>query len=1047
MIRAATHRPAVVWATCIALLMAGAIAFMRLPLATRTTVELPRLMVSASWPGSSPEVIETYLTSPIESAVLGVRGVKKISSTSYDDFASLTIELEARADVQMARLGILERLELLRSELPPGVNPPSVSNYVPEGLEEPSLMTLTAAGPYTSGALQRILEERVSPRLASVPGVAGVQVRGGADLGVAVSYDAVRLRQMGIAPQRLSDAINGARIVQALGVLQGDARGGTERAVVLRDQPGAIDSLANLPVIGPGGRLFRLGELASIRAEEDERGRFHRIDGIPAVSVDVTRHPGADAIKTAAALREVIATLGTAMPAGVRLRISTDESVDLATELRDLTTRGTIAFVGVLVVLALLLRRWRAVAVVMGSAAVAIAATALTLYLANIPANLLTLAGLGMGVGILVQNAIVVVDRLARAPDTADGRAAATRRIAPAVIGSTLTTAVVLFPFLYLQGNARAAFVPFALAFVIALGWSVVTALLVVPALGRGVAAREAAMPRVRRVFSAMVRGTLRWRWATLLLTVATLGGLTWVFVTKVPRSSWGGFGERRTRLSVSLSFPRGSDPVTLDAGMREFERIVVGRREVEQVRTQSTGRGSAQMSVLFTRDGGYTAAPAELQELLTQRAVLIGGAQVSVVGEGPAFSSGGGGGAFSSFRLRVQGFAYDGVTRLAEDLKARLEEIVRVRDVRITSGGYWGGSERGYEVTLTPDRAALTRYGMTAGLFAQGVAREVRGPVGRQLLEVNGDEMSVTVKAAGARERSLDELQDALLPNQRGAPVRVRDVALVEQREAPSTVVREDQQYVRQVSYDFRGPARLARRTHAAFVKSLSSPAGYSIKDLSDGGFFQDDESAKGLWMVFAIGLTLVVLAVALVFDSVWGAAMVFLSLPLALAGVVVAFVAAQAAFTREAAVGVILVIGLAVHQGILLVDAALERRRAAGALHAGEVLRAVLDRAPMIVIITLASLASLVPLSVGTGATTLFGAIALATAGGTIAATLGVLFVMPAMLVGRRVRRRGSTRRRSFLRRGVAVAPSSSATSSPPPDDSASTRMPLGP
>lgn len=997
MIRAAAHRPAVVWASCLALLLAGAIAFTRLPLATKTTVELPRLSIAAAWPGSSPEVIETYLTSPIESAVLGVRGVRQVNSTSYDDYATLTVELEERADVQMARLAILERLELLRGELPAGVSPPSVSNYVPEGLEESPLMSLTVSGPYTTGALQRLLDERVTPRLATVAGVAGVQLRGGADLGVSVSYDATRLRQMGLPPERLTQAIQGARIVEALGDL---TTGAQVRSVVLRDQPAALDSLAALPVMGAGGRVFRLGELATIRAEEDERGRFYRIDGIPAVSVDVTRHPGADAIQTAAALRAVIAELTPVMPPGIRLRIVNDESVELAKELRDLTTRGAIAFGAVLLVLALLLRRWRAVAVVMGSAAVALAATALTLYVADIPANLLTLAGLGMGVGILVQNAIVVVDRLARAPDTPDGRAAATRRIAPAVVGSTLTTAVVLFPFLYLQGNARAAFVPFALAFVIALVWSVITALLVVPALGAGVAAREAPWPRVKHVYTAVVARSLRWRWATLLLTVSTLAGLTWVFVVKVPRSSWGGWGERRTTLTASLSFPRGSDPATLDRAMREFERIVVGRPEVEQVRTQSSGRTSAQMSVVFTRDGAFTAAPMELQELLTQRAVLIGGAQVGVYGDGPGFSSGGGGGSFATFRMQVKGFSYDGVSRVAEDLKRRLERIPRVQEVRITSGNAWGGGERGYQVVLDPDRAALTRYGLNAAMFAQAVAREVRGPVGGTRLEIGGEELPVTVKASGARERSLEELQDALVPNVIGAPVRVRDVAAVDAREALSTVVREDQQYVRQVSYDFRGPAKLARRTHTAFFKSLSAPAGYSIKDLSDGGFYQEDESAKGLWLVFAIGLSLVILTVALVFDSVWGAAMVFLSLPLALAGVVVAFWAADAAFTREAAVGVILVVGLAVHQGILFIDAALEKRRAFGRLDAGHVVRAVLDRAPMIVIITLSALASLIPLSVGTSTKTMFGAIALATAGGTVAATLGVLLVMPAMI-----------------------------------------------
>jgi HAE1 family hydrophobic/amphiphilic exporter-1 len=200
--------------------------------------------------------------------------------------------------------------------------------------------------------------------------------------------------------------------------------------------------------------------------------------------------------------------------------------------------------------------------------------------------------------------------------------------------------------------------------------------------------------------------------------------------------------------------------------------------------------------------------------------------------------------------------------------------------------------------------------------------------------------------------------------------------------------------------------------------MKSLSAPAGYSIVDITAGGF-EDDDSARGLWQTFALGIVLVILAVALVFDSAWGAAMVFLSLPLSLAGVAAAFWGAGAAFTREAAVGVILVVGLAVSHAILLVDAALTRRRERRErgldvrLDAGTVLRASLDRAGMILFVTLAGLASLAPLSAGTDASSLFGAIALATAGGTLFGTLGALFVVPVMLVGRRLTKR---KRRRF-------------------------------
>jgi multidrug efflux pump subunit AcrB len=243
-------------------------------------------------------------------------------------------------------------------------------------------------------------------------------------------------------------------------------------------------------------------------------------------------------------------------------------------------------------------------------------------------------------------------------------------------------------------------------------------------------------------------------------------------------------------------------------------------------------------------------------------------------------------------------------------------------------------------------------------------------------------------------------------VPNPVGAPVRIGDLARVDEREALSNISREDQQYVRIVSYDFRGPQKLADRTHKAFMASISVPPGYSVGD--DEFTWADDSSARGLWLVFAIGIILVVLAVAMVFDSAWAAAIVFASLPFALAGVVAAFWIAKAAFTREAAVGVILVVGLAVHQAILLVDAALNRRRAAQregrgrALSAEDAADAAEERSGMIVLVTLTTLASLLPLAIGTDSDSLFGAIALATTGGTIFGTLGAMLVVPAMVVG---------------------------------------------
>ena len=173
MIRWAAHRPAVVWASAAALLLAGRVAFTRLPLATRPVVELPRLEITIEWPGAAPELVETYLTAPIEAAVQGVRGVWKVSSESEEGRARLRVDLEPRADIQLAPLGILERLEVLRPDFPPGSTPPRLSNYVPEELAEQPLLRYTLAGPYTPGTLARIARERVVPRLAVEPYVRG----------------------------------------------------------------------------------------------------------------------------------------------------------------------------------------------------------------------------------------------------------------------------------------------------------------------------------------------------------------------------------------------------------------------------------------------------------------------------------------------------------------------------------------------------------------------------------------------------------------------------------------------------------------------------------------------------------------------------------------------------------------------------------------------------------------------------------------------------------------------------------------------------------
>jgi len=1017
MIRWATRRPAVVWAALMALLLTGGVAATRLTLASRTTVELPRLLVTYAWPGASAEIMEMYVSAPVEAAVQGVRNVRRTSSLSREGSSRIVLELEPTADVPLTRLGVLERLEALRRDLPSGSSPPTVGNFVPEVLRERPLLRVTMSGPYTSGALQRVAEGTLLPQLRALPGVGGVAVFGGARFGIAVSYDPGRLRRLGLSPDVLARDVASARQVAALG---STGTNGTRRPVVLRDQPGTLAALEALPVRRNDGRVFRLGDVADVRPEEDAGQAFFRINGDPAIALTVTRAAGADAIATASRVRAALDRASTALPAGVRVAVDADDSVALRRELGDLVVRSGIAFGAVSLVLLVMLRSWRAVALVLGSAVMALAGTTLALFVLGIPANSLTLAGLGMGVGVLVQNAIVVVERLRTVADAPEARAGVAQRMAPAVIGSTLTTAVVLLPFLYLQGDARAAFVPFAAAFALALAWSAVAALLVVPVVARGHAVPPRAWPRLQRVYGRGLMRLLRWRWAVLGVVAALLTGLGWGFVVKVPRLDFGSYGGgSRTTVSARLAFPRGSDPASLDAAMRTLEQVVVGRAGVEDVTAQGDGEGGAWMLVTIARAAEFTLLPAEIEEQLVQRAVYIGGAEVSVRGQGPGFSQGGGGGSSFGFSVKVAGYSFAGVEQIAQDLKARLERIPRVTGVDANAADVEDGGAA-WTVALVPDRAALARFGVSAQDLVVAVSREVRGAVAGPRLTVEGEELPIIVRAAGARDRSLGELRQALVATPAGSSVPIGTLADAREHPGAGAIAREDQRYVRIVRYDFRGPLRLATRTHDAFMRSIVVPAGYDVTDRGWSGV-RDDGSSRALWLVFGVGVTLVLLVVALVFDSAWAAVMVLLSLPVALGGVSAAFWLTGTTFTREAAVGVILVTGLAVHQGILFLDGALGRSQR-GPMSAVFAWRAAMERSAMIMLITLASLASLIPMAAGAAPSSLFGAIALATAGGTVFGTIGAVVVLPLVAVPIR----GWRRRRAGRSPGQVAMPS---------------------
>jgi HAE1 family hydrophobic/amphiphilic exporter-1 len=976
-----------------AIVLSGLVASHRLELARSTAIEYPRLDVTARWEHASPELVETYVSAPIEAAVQGIRGVRGTASVSSEGLSTVSVTLAADANVPLTRLAILERLGTLADQklFPSRVSRPIVSDYVPDALREAPLVTLAVSGSYAPPALSKAINEILVPRLSATAGVATVQTSSDREQGVLVTYDPSVLDHIGVAPMALADAIRNSRLVRALGhypdLLQ-------SRPVVLRNSVQTIEELRALPVGASGGGVFRLGAIATIGIGSSDHDAFTRIDGVPAITVYVSRQAAADAIATSKRVREAIKSARPLLPAALHLTIVTDEGSSVAMRLRSLSVRSGVGLTAATIVLVLAMRSLAGALFVVASSLLAIAGTGLSLFILKVPVNIVTLSGLSMGLGILMQDAVVLLDRLARVPSGGDRRVEAARRALPAIISATLTTVVVLGPFLYLQGSARAAFVPFALAFAIALIWSALSslALLSLTTHRRLRRPRSTAIPR-----RWVLRGALSHGRTVLVLSAAGAVATAWYFVRRVPRESWRGFGDERTQIFVNLSMPRGSAPETVARTIGIFESIALAAPGVEHV--QVIGRENyARMAVTFPREE-EPVIPLALYSQLKARSVALAGATIAIEASGASFASGGGS-AVTFFYIGVRGYSYEGVKRLASDIQQRLELIPRVHDVRIQSSRYSMQEAGATVVTLRPRRALLARMNIPMSTVANAINQEIGATAAQFSATIAGEEVPLILRSANAASHDLRTLGRAFIVGARNTDATIAEVANITDEDVTSSIQRDKQRYVRVVAYEFGGPPKLAARIHQQFLRSVSPPAGYEILDETTirGS---EDVNADRLPRVFLIGLVLIGVVVAAIYNSVWAAAMLLLTLPISGVGIMLAFILAHATFTREAAVGAILVLGLASRQSLLVIDAAAARRRPNIARSgAACVYRLAHDQAGVVITSALASLATLVPIAVTWSTNEPFAAIALSAAGGTAAALIAALVVLPVLI-----------------------------------------------
>lgn len=1035
MIRFSIRRPVAVSMGYVALALIGVASWFRIPVELLPETELPRLRVTAQWRGASPETTEAFLTSPIEEAVQQVRGVAKVESVSEErngaGASTVDVQFAHGTDMDFARLDLSERLAALEPRLPQGAAHPQVEPYVPAEFQtqrKPFLL-YTITGPYTPEALRRFVDDRIAPDLRQLAGVADVRAWGGRDRVLEVELDESRVLALGLDPDLVRQRISELEFVRAAGSVR---EGGMQYTVAIRERAGSVDDVRRMPLLTDHGRVVRVQDVAAVRDGWDDPVSLYRIDGEPAVSFQLFKEAGTNVVQVADRVKARVHATRAALPPGARLILDDDESAAVRAQLTDLRWRALSSALIVFVVLFAFLRSFRSAAIVFSSIAFAVLITFNLIWLGGLTLNVLTLMGLAMGFGVVIDNAVVVLENIYRrarpGEDPADAAERGAREVALPVVAGTITHVIVFLPFVYLQGEVRLFYVPLAIVVGLTNFASLVAAFSLTPALAARLLGRRALSihrrgggpPWYTRAYGAMVGFTLRRPWLAVAIPVVLLAGSGYLFEKYVTRGTvWRPWWNEDSYIRIAIRQPRGEELANTDALAAEFERKLAEMPEIRRFTTHVYPE-AADIRVDFPDSLQATAVPVAIKEQMEAYSHLFGGSEVEVYGYGPSFY--GGGASPPNYTIRVLGYNYEQVRAIAEDLARRLQRFSRIQEVDTNASSEWFERDRATEVVVRIDRRKLAMHSLTA----DGVVRRVAAAVGRDTrrtyLRLGNEEMLLSVRFAGSGTLGVRQLQELTIPVAAGEPVRLADVAEVGQREVLARILRDDQQYQRTVAYEFRGPAKLGDRVQKAVIDATRLPAGYELKGKEDWRW--SDQEKGEIYGVLAFALVLVFMVCAGIFESLRQPLCVLFTVPMAMIGVFMIYFFTNASFTREAFIGVIMMAGVVVNNAVLLVDRVNQLRRREGAPLREAIVHGTLERVRPILMTSAVTVIGLLPLVLFSKAAdaNIWNALGFSLLGGLASSTLLVLTVTPALYL---LFERGPEKRRLARLAAAATVP----------------------
>lgn len=1012
----AIRRPVFTAMLSFVLIVLGLLSLGRLGTELYPPVNFPFLTVLTVYPGAGPEDIERDVTKPLEDAVSSISGLDDVRSFTRSDSMFMVLKFGMGTDVETATNAVRDKIGGVKGKLPDGAEDPVIQQ-----LDIGALPVLVAVVSTPAGVneTREKVDERLRPLLEQIEGVGAVNVLGGQDREIHVNLDLDRLRALGVSPSQVAQRLG----IENLSVPVGDMRLGSYSVGVRAEaQFEHIDDLRSMIVHQTrDGQQVRLGDVATVVDDFTKASRYVRFNGQEAVAVEVVKKSGANTVAVCEAVRAKLESEVPKLADGAVSEVITDQSLEVKANAHEVWI--AIYFGGAMAVLVILffLLDLRGTFISALALPTSIIGTFAVMYYLGFSLNMMTLLGLSLAIGLLIDDAVVVRESITRRLEAGDSPAEAasrgTREIALAVLATTLSLVAVFVPVAFMSGIVGQFFKQFGLTIAVAVMLSLFVAFTLDPMLSarlskahdahapepRLVAAIRGFLDRVDDRYRDVLRAALRWPKLTVGASVGMLlvTGVVAAILPKefVPK-------EDRGEIFADVRLPVGSALEVTSAAVRAAEAKLMATPGVERVYTIIGHENSPERARVRVRvtDKANRVEPLERFEERV-RATLSEVPQATVNLSQPAIIDGLGD--FPPIILILQGPDLEGLAREGERLEAMLKAQPDATDVRMSL------SPGRPELRLSVDRAAAADRGVPAGLVGVTARMMVEGELVGSLRD-GGEEADIRLRADPRFAEDARAIAALPLPSPRG-DVQLGDVAQVTMDVAAAEIQRYNRMRSVNITAQVAPGGNLGGLVETFFKDLERSP-------LPEGYFLTLDGQAKDMEDTFnAMGLAIgvaflfIFMVLASQFESLIHPFTLMVSVPLAMVGAILALAMTGNSISMGSLIGIILLMGLVTKNAILLVDGAIAAMREG--MSPVEALELAGPRRLRPIVMTSAAMAlGMIPTAVASGIGSEFRApMAIAVIGGVISSTVLTLVVVPVIFLW-------MERLRSFFVRGPA-------------------------